>query len=249
MSECARESKPFEFTWKITNYRRQKLRNEPGHGITSQVFPGDCKGDLKFTLEFYPQGDVQSGDTEVTNEEKWTSLYLEAESIKTYDTSHHVELSILDADGETFDSGNFHKKIPFKDWGYSKFIRLADVENPANNLLQNDTLTICCRVVETKSETEGKCNCQRKEPETTQARLVRDFATLLDDKFADFVFNVENVKTCAHRAILAARSPVFAAMFQHEMQENKTNETEVTDTTPAAFRARGWRLGKRSVFG
>jgi speckle-type POZ protein len=67
--------------------------------------------------------------------------------------------------------------------------------------------------------------------------LVRDFAALLDDKFADFVFKVENEKIPAHRVILAARSPVFAAMFQHDMQENKTNETDVTDVTPDAFKA------------
>ena len=35
-----------------------------------------------------------------------------------------------------------------------KFIRVIYLENPANNLLLNDTLTTCCRVQETKSETE-----------------------------------------------------------------------------------------------
>ena len=60
---------------------------------------------------------------------------------------------------------------------------------------------------------------------------------LKDKEFADFTFKVENVKIPAHRAILAARSPVFAAMFKHNMQENRTNETEIKDVTPAAFRA------------
>ena len=51
------------------------------------------------------------------------------------------------------------------------------------------------------------------------------------------VVKVENEKIRAHRAILKARSPVFAAMFQHDMKENKTNETEIKDVTPAAFKA------------
>ena len=58
-----------------------------------------------------------------------------------------------------------------------------------------------------------------------------------EQKFADFVFKVENEKIAAHRAILAARSPVFDAMFQHDMLEKKTNETEIKDVTPAAFKA------------
>ena len=65
--------------------------------------------------------------------------------------------------------------------------------------------------------------------ETTRARrkLGQDLASLLDDKYSDFVFKVENVKIAAHRVILAARGAVFDAMFQHDMKENKTNETDL----------------------
>ena len=228
--------KSLQFIWKITYYSQQKVKNEPGKRIMSQAFTAECEGDLKFFLKFYPQGTGKSDDTEVTNCEKWTSLYLQAEGSKKYTNSHHVEFSILDADGEKFCIDHFHKKIPMN-FGNSKYIRLTDLENPANNLLPNDTLTICCRVEDTQSKTEGDCNCQIEKPETPQARLGRDLAALLNDKFADFVFKVENVKIPAHRAILAARSPVFDAMFQYDMKENKTNETEITDVTPAAFRA------------
>jgi speckle-type POZ protein len=33
----------------------------------------------------------------------------------------------------------------------------------------------------------------------------------------------------AHKCILACRSPVFAAMFQHEMIERNSNEVEIVD--------------------
>jgi speckle-type POZ protein len=190
---------------------------------------------LSFTLEFYPQSCFQSSDNEASNWETWASLILMAQSSKTYDTCHHFELSILDADGEKFGIRHSLQKLPIG-WGCSKFIRLSDLEHPANNLLPDDTLTICCRVEESKSE---KCNCQKEQPQTTIARskLCEDLASITDDKFADFVFKVGNVKIPAHRVILAARSPVFAAMFQHDMTENKTNETEITDVTPAAFKA------------
>jgi speckle-type POZ protein len=241
MSESTYTFKSREFTWNIANFSQQKLRNGPGKCIRSQYFSTGLENDLSFVLHFYPQGYVKSGVvvSEVSNGGKWASLFLQTKNFKTYTTSHRFEFSILDADGETFDSYHLHKKIPFKgNWGFTKFIRLADLENPANNLLPNDTLTICCRVEGTKSETET-CNCLIEEPPTKIARrkLSEGLALITDDKFADFVFKVENEKIGAHRVILAARSPVFAAMFQHDMQETKTNETEITDVTPAAFRA------------
>jgi speckle-type POZ protein len=242
MSESANSLKSIEFTWKISNYSQQKLKNGPGKRISSQTFSVSYEGDLEFTLKFYPQGYVQSDDDEVTNGEKWASVFLDAEGRKKYDTSNHFELSFLDADGEKLCKHRFHDKIPFKGWGYPKFIRHADLENPVNNLMQNDTLTICCRVEETNSETKSEsteCDCLTEKTATTRARrkLGEDLACVLDDKYADFVFKVENEKIAAHKNILAARSPVFDAMFQHNMLENRTNEAEIKDVTPAAFKA------------
>ena len=228
--------KSLKFTWKITNFSQQKLKNGPGKWIRSRAFSVGCEADMKFILQFYPQGEVQSGATEVTNGEKWASLYLVIACNKTYETSHLIEFSILDADGETLCSCHFHKKNPFNSkYGYPKLIRLTKLENPANKLLTNDTLTICCRVEETKSKTE-ECKCQIEEPKTTQTRCVlsEGLASITD---ADFVFKVGSEKIAVHRALLAARSPVFAAMFQQDMQQKKTNEIEVKYEAPAAFKA------------
>ena len=237
MDESANSLKSVEFTWKIANYNQQKLATGPGSYFSSRVFTVGREGDLEFTLNFYPQG--YFSDEELGGG-KWASLSLYTEGRKTYDTSLHVECSILDGDGEKFGSDHFHQITPLleQDYGFFEFIRLTDLENPANNLLPNDTLTICCRAEEYQSES-GKYNCLKEKPETPRARskLCEDLASALDDKYADFVFKVENEKIAAHRVILAARSTVFAAMFQCDMKENKTNETEIEDMTPAAFRA------------
>ncbi|KAL1762954.1 speckle-type POZ protein isoform X2, partial [Sigmodon hispidus] len=41
----------------------------------------------------------------------------------------------------------------------------------------------------------------------------------------------------AHKAILAARSPVFKAMFEHDMEESRKNRVEIHDLEPQVFRA------------
>lgn len=40
----------------------------------------------------------------------------------------------------------------------------------------------------------------------------------------------------AHKAILAARSPVFGAMFEHEMEERKNGRVEILDVESDVFK-------------
>ena len=44
------------------------------------------------------------------------------------------------------------------------------------------------------------------------------------------------VKFYAHKAILAAHSPVFARMFEHDMKEGSTNEVTILDIEPAILK-------------
>ena len=46
----------------------------------------------------------------------------------------------------------------------------------------------------------------------------------------------ENQKIGAHKNILAARSPVFAAMFEHDMQEAKTGQVNIRDAPQDIFK-------------
>ena len=51
----------------------------------------------------------------------------------------------------------------------------------------------------------------------------------------DVVFTVGSTSIPAHRSLLAARSPVFAAMFNTEMVEARSGHVKITDTDPATF--------------
>ena len=57
-----------------------------------------------------------------------------------------------------------------------------------------------------------------------------DLGVLLANKaLADVVFHVGGKVFHAHKNILSARSPVFAAMFEHNMKEKKDNRVDITD--------------------
>ena len=52
---------------------------------------------------------------------------------------------------------------------------------------------------------------------------------------SDVSFNIRGRKFSAHKAILAMRSPVFAAMFCHPTKEMQSNQVEVKDVDPDVF--------------
>jgi speckle-type POZ protein len=52
---------------------------------------------------------------------------------------------------------------------------------------------------------------------------------------SDVIFKVRGRDCPAHKSILVDRSDVFAAMFQHSMEENLTNQIEIEDIEPEVF--------------
>ena len=56
-------------------------------------------------------------------------------------------------------------------------------------------------------------------------------------QFSDVIFNICDREFPAHKTILAARSEVFAAMFQNPTKENLTNQIKIEDIEPEVFYA------------
>jgi speckle-type POZ protein len=66
--------------------------------------------------------------------------------------------------------------------------------------------------------------------------LITHLVNLFDNmQFSDVNFNVSGREFPAHKSILAARSQYFAAMFQHPMKENSTNQVKIEDIDPEVF--------------
>jgi hypothetical protein len=64
-------------------------------------------------------------------------------------------------------------------------------------------------------------------------RLCDDFGQLFEtSQFADVTLACSGREFLCHKAILTARSPVLAAMFEHDMKERKHNRVEVNDMDP-----------------
>lgn len=61
-------------------------------------------------------------------------------------------------------------------------------------------------------------------------KLAEDLSELCtSDENSDVTLKIDDETISAHKAILAARSPVFAAMFENEMSEKKTGIVNISD--------------------
>ena len=54
-------------------------------------------------------------------------------------------------------------------------------------------------------------------------------------KFSDAKICIGEKEFNVHRTILAARSPVFAAMFEHDCEENRQNMVRISDIDADVF--------------
>ena len=107
----------------------------------------------------------------------------------------------------------------------------------SNDLIIFGNLTIFCEV-----ETYG--NIKELSGRTCIGQPLNDKEKLLDDMkelfmnkaLTDVTFNVDGRQFRAHKLIMAARSPVFAAMFQHSTsKENVTGIVDIPDIEANVF--------------
>lgn len=81
-------------------------------------------------------------------------------------------------------------------------------------------------------------HCQEIKPTIVipASQLIPNLGRLLEDQsFSDVTIVVGSREFPAHKAILAARSRVFAAMFTHAMLESKLDRVVINDCEPAIF--------------
>jgi len=130
----------------------------------------------------------------------------------------------------------------------------SDLIQHADTFMPDGALTLVCNVKVIIPDTRsiapperpltGPLSVKTKEPSITRD-LIKLYEEAVragsdDDEaaaFCDFVFICDGHKLPCHRAILAARSPVFRAMLtaSSDTAEVRQGKAEVTDATPAAM--------------
>lgn len=217
-------------TWSVTQFEELKIKHkwminnfdlvnlqEPHSFLNSQGFWPPENQSFKWYLSLYPQ----SG-----KDRSYIGLYLQHNQSDIVHVNYKLSIG-SQTDGT---SGTFRG---ISGWGFPTFIKR---QKALKSCLPNGTLIINCeiraisKIVETSGTNLNQDTGMKKQ--TTRGKLAHDLSSLLENKkFSDITIVLGETKIQAHKAILAARSPVFESLFM----ENSTT-IEINDVQPEIFR-------------
>ncbi|XP_055911795.1 protein roadkill-like [Eupeodes corollae] len=208
-------------TWVINNF--SYIQKELGTKIESPKFLAPFNSDIQFSLDLYPFGfrDDNKG---------WLSIY--AKTVSESGVRAKYKTCILNSNPERskISQSNDVKLLKASQTlGHYKIMPLVDLMEENNCFLSEDKLTILCEISFICDSINISGIAPFKIPE---CKIAEDFGNLLDSrKLSDVIIIAGEHKQelPAHKAILAARSNVFAAMFEYEMKEAKSNTITITD--------------------
>ncbi|XP_036337466.1 protein roadkill-like [Rhagoletis pomonella] len=209
----------FSYMWTINNF--SFFYEEIDEALTSPEISTGASDKLKWYFQLHRKCAT------------YFSIYLVFSSLgNKSEVRTKFKCSILNAKGEEIKS----MALPcrrFREgekWGIEQILWRDELLDESNGLLPEDKLTIFCKVsfVSDIVNICGKSNAlQFKIPE---CRLSDDLGALFhNEKFSDVTLTVAGREFRAHKAILAARSEVFSAMFEHEMKEREQNNVVIED--------------------
>ncbi|XP_061413326.1 speckle-type POZ protein isoform X2 [Lethenteron reissneri] len=221
----------FSYMWTINNF--SFCREEMGEVLKSSTFSAGTNDKLKWCLRVNPKGlDEESKD--------YLSLYLLLVSCPKSEVRAKFKFSILNAKGEetkAMESQRAYRFVQGKDWGFKKFIRRDFLLDESNGLLPDDKLTLFCEVSVVQDSVNISGQSSMSTLKVPDCRLAVDFGEIWDNsRFTDCLLRVGGQEFKAHKAVLAGRSLVFNAMFEHEMEESKKNRVEINDVEPDVFK-------------
>ena len=212
----------FGFAWTFEKFSDRP--EETGKCVSSRtlIMKGPDDMETKWKINVYPKGCSQRSDN-------YVSVYLSYESEAVVKTKY--EISILGAAQKRYSKVSEEKTFTSKSsYGISEFISHHVLKSQAALLLLNNSLTIHCDLTIYGSKILEE---EVKMEKVSLQNLQEDFELAFSHKeFSDIKIHCgEKVFDC-HQVILAARSPVFRAMFQAEMTEKKTKKVDIPDLHP-----------------
>nr|XP_020179235.1 BTB/POZ and MATH domain-containing protein 1-like [Aegilops tauschii subsp. strangulata] len=200
------EHVPTTYSFQVTNYLQ--LKDAGFHACVTS--PGFSVGGYNWQIAFYPD-----------DEDGYTSLYLRYLGQAT-DVRAKCTVSVLGNDGQPPLVCRDTPECVFTPGpgrGYRRFVGKSKLESLSR--LGDGRFTIrCVLTVRDVSPSELPGHLERM---------------LRDGRCSDVTFRVGGRKFRAHRALLAARSPVFAKLFGPMPEKGTRRVVKVVDVEPAIF--------------
>ncbi|XP_038167790.1 speckle-type POZ protein-like [Arvicola amphibius] len=223
----------FSYRWTISNFSFF-LEENLWKDIESPTFSPGSNEKQKWFMKLYLNGiDVESRG--------YLSVFLGLLSSPKSPVWAKIQVEIINAKGEKYRIVNSQRVIRFNQyegWGITNFIPRDFLLSTPCLLLPDDKLTLCCEVSVVQDYISISEQNMQPGIDIPECTLVDELGELWENScFTDCCLVVAGQEFLAHKAILAARSPVFRAMFEHDMEESRKNRVEIHDMEPEVFKA------------
>lgn len=231
----------YDYAWTIERFSRAAANYRTGKTMYSDQFTVAVHGkETRWRLKMYPNGrkNVDQG---------YVTLFLkDSGRDQPANLRANVKFSVVDSLGNKTNTKTIDKeyKVLNHAFGYSKFIKHQWLLSPERMLLPEDKLTLLCSIT-IAGKNIISSGAQRPAGAQTDTAIARNIANKLgsdlsrllgspQDMFSDtkLVCGDRGVELLCHTNILAARSPVFQAMFQHDTAEAQSKVVEMVDVEP-----------------
>ncbi|KAK7803442.1 hypothetical protein U0070_011917 [Myodes glareolus] len=220
----------FYCRWTIRNFRF--ILEEMRDSIRSPNF--SIGGDDKWCLRVHPKGvDEESSD--------YLSVNLELLRSPKSPLTARFKFWIINAKGERYEPVTTPKDcsfLPGYQSGFKMFILRDFLLDHSHGLLPEDQFTLLCMGILVPYSYSIPDESTEQRIQVPKGPLGDDLGKLWkNSSFTDCCLVVAGQEFRAHKAILAARSPVFRAMFEHDTEESRKNRIEIHDLEPEVFKA------------
>lgn len=204
----------YDFTWTIPDF--SLCKEKPGEMLYSPVFPRGCSK-LKWRLAAYPKGfDAERED--------FLALVIIPAAENETTVRAKYKISIVDGENEKYSlqDEEISDRGSWLYMGFLKYVGLGMLGS--SGYLPDDNLTVLCELTIEGYSVTGYSNDFLVEP--AECTLSQDFDSFLGkQEFGDLTLTVCGKKVLVHKAILAARSPVFA----DKLETCNQNRLDITD--------------------
>lgn len=205
----------FAHRWTLDNF--SKLYH---YNISSTTkFTSPSNKDLLFRLSLVPKGDVTEKDG--SGDVDYLALNLALEKSPKNTLNAFIKLSILDDSNVKTNTQYYELELAGSaNYQLDQFIRVDTLLNDDDTgFLPDDRLTLYLELSYDSDEANVLDLAQIEK--NSQSRMVTDFANWLDlELMTDATLLLDGKQFHVHKAILSARSPIFAALFLSEPQKD-----------------------------
>ncbi|XP_065205310.1 speckle-type POZ protein B-like isoform X20 [Planococcus citri] len=219
------------YVWTIEDFHFHEAKRER---LVSPVFSSVTNNQVKWYLVLRPNGKNDANDS--------ISLFLHLSRLTCIEGNKNIfaEIAFYVLNNESREENRYKmsiKEFPFsnrnsKGYGFTKFIEKDS--RFRNKMLSNNALTIGCVVKFSDMKDSSSLHQCDFDIEMPECDLSENFASLFENQeLTDVILSVNGKEYPAHKAVLAARSPVFCAMFKHSTKESELNRVDIEDINEA----------------